>query len=419
MVFTAYIVECVRTPGGKNRSMLSKKHPADLGGLVIDECIRRANLPGKAVDDVIFGCVSQIGAQAANIGRGVVLSSSLPESVPGVTVDRQCGSSLQAIHFAAQAVMSGTQDIVIAGGVEVMSLIPIGSNVMDGLANNRGMPSGERIQERYPGVMFSQFEGAELLAEKWNVTRDEMEDLAIASHRKAFEATKNGYFKREIIPVKGTYDRKTKQESPENVMTADEGIRWPTTKEKLQKLPLLKGEGGRITAATASQISDGAACVLIVNEKALEKYPHLKPRAKIVSLGLAGTDPVVMLGGPIDGTYNALEKAGLKITDIDLYEVNEAFASVPLAWFKAFEKEGATLDRLNVNGGAMALGHPLGCTGAKLTTTLVHELERRNKRYGLLAICEGGGTSNCTIIERVDCSNNNNNNNNNNIRSRL
>lgn len=393
MPHTAYIVDACRTAGGRRGGLLSNWHPADLGAVVVDALVDRNNIKPELIDDVIFGCVSQIGAQGGNLARNVVLSSKLPESVPGTTVDRQCGSSQQALHFAAQAVMSGTQDIVIAGGVEVMSLIPIGSNIMDGMAAGRGMPSGENIQKRYPGVMFSQFEGAEIVAEKFNVSREEMEELAYNSHKRAAEATKEGRFKNEIIPVKG-FDKKKNEEVVHQV---DEGIRWPTDLAKLKQLPLLKGEGGRITAATASQICDGSSAMLICNEAGLKKL-GLRPRARIVALALAGDDPVMMLGGPIPATKNVLQRSGLSINDMDLYEVNEAFASVPLSWQKEI---GADLNKLNVNGGAMALGHPLGATGTKIMTTMLNELERRNARYGLQAICEGGGTANATIIERI------------------
>jgi len=396
MPHTAYIVDCVRTAGGKRGGALSKFHPADLGGVVVDALVDRNKINPEYIDDVIFGCVSQVGSQSGNLGRNVVLSSKLPESVPGTTVDRQCGSSQQALHFAAQAVMSGTQDVVIAGGVEIMSLVPIGSSIMDGVANGRGMPSGERISERYPGVMFSQFEGAEIVAQKFNVSREEMEALAIESHRRGHEATQEGRFKNEIVPVK-TVDPKTGQEI---IHDKDEGIRWPADASKLAKLPLLKPDGGRITAATSSQICDGASAILVCNEAGLKKL-GLKPRAKVVAMALAGDDPVMMLGGPIPATRNVLKRSGLSINDMDLYEVNEAFASVPLAWAK---EVGADLKKLNVNGGAMALGHPLGATGTKIMTTMINELERRNLRYGLQAICEGGGTANATIIERIPSS---------------
>eukprot|EP01125_Pyxidicula_operculata_P002323 TRINITY_DN12210_c0_g1_i1.p1 TRINITY_DN12210_c0_g1~~TRINITY_DN12210_c0_g1_i1.p1 ORF type:complete len:396 (+),score=94.50 TRINITY_DN12210_c0_g1_i1:73-1260(+) len=390
MSLSAYIVDAVRTAGGKKGGRLSNMHPGDLGAAVVNALLDRTKIDPAQVDDVIFGCVSQVGFQSANIGRSVVLSSKLPISVPGTTVDRQCGSGQQAIHFAAQAVMSGTQDCVIAGGVEIMSVLGIGSSIA-GLGNPYG---SDAMQEKYPGVFFSQFEGAEILAKKHNITRDEMEDLAVRSHARAHEATTKGYFKNEIIPIK-VNDPKSGAEVIHNV---DEGIRYPADKKKMSQLPLLKKDGGRLTAATASQITDGAAAILIVNERGLKKL-GLKPRAKIITLSLAGSDPVEMLGAPIPATFNALKTSGLKISDIDLYEVNEAFASVPLSWLKSV---GADINKLNVNGGAMALGHPLGATGVKLMATLVNELERRKGKYGLLAICEGGGTANATIIQRVE-----------------
>eukprot|EP00009_Paramoeba_aestuarina_P008947 CAMPEP_0201508414 /NCGR_PEP_ID=MMETSP0161_2-20130828/1789_1 /ASSEMBLY_ACC=CAM_ASM_000251 /TAXON_ID=180227 /ORGANISM="Neoparamoeba aestuarina, Strain SoJaBio B1-5/56/2" /LENGTH=399 /DNA_ID=CAMNT_0047903077 /DNA_START=54 /DNA_END=1253 /DNA_ORIENTATION=+ len=388
---TAYIVDAVRTPVGKRNGTLSQNHPSDLGAVVIDALIDRNNLKGELVDDVIFGCVSQVGSQAGNLGRNCVLSSKLPISVPGTSVDRQCGSSQQALHFAAQAVMSGTQDVVIAGGVEVMSQCPIGSSVQDGMMAGHGQPwGGEQIQKKYgEGIMFSQFEGAEMVAKKFGVTRAEMDDFAYVSHKKAHEATVSGRFQRELVSVQG----KSKDGS-DVVLEKDEGIRWPADREKLGKLKLL-AEGGRITAASSSQISDGASAVLVCNEAGLKKL-GLKPRAKIVALALAGDDPVMMLHVPIPATQKVLQKSGLSIDQIDLYEVNEAFASVPLAWQKQI---GADLNKLNVNGGAMALGHPLGATGTKLMTTLLNELERRGGRYGLQAICEGGGTANACIIE--------------------
>lgn len=392
----AYIVEAVRTAGGKNKGLLAQVHPVDLGGQILKALVQRANIKDLSlIDDVIFGCVSQVGAQGGNVARNCVLAAGFPESVPGTTVDRQCGSSLQALHFAAQAVMSGTQDIVIAGGVESMSQIPIGSSIIDGMKSDHGSPQGsEDMSKRYPGVNFSQFEGAELVAEKWNVTREEMETLAYESHRRGFEATQKGYFQREIFPVKG-FD---KAQNKEVLVSADEGIRWPADKAKMAKLPLLKGEGGRITAALSSQITDGASAVLVVNEEGLRKL-GLRPRARVVSLALAGDDPVMMLAAPIPAARRALEQARLRVEDIDLWEVNEAFASVPLALCKALKVD---LNRLNVNGGAMALGHALGSTGTRLATTLLHELERRKARYGAIAICEGGGTANALILERID-----------------
>jgi acetyl-CoA C-acetyltransferase/acetyl-CoA acyltransferase len=307
-------------------------------------------------------------------------------------VDRQCGSAQQAIHFAAQAVMSGTQDVVIAGGVESMSQVPMFSAVDDAAEKGRGKPKGARLEERYPGIEFSQFMGAEMLAKKYGVTREELDDFGYASHMKATEATANGKFRQEILPLELT------QEDGRSVIhDADEGIRPNANREAMKTLEPL-APGGVITAGTASQISDGAAALMIANDAAVKKY-GLKPRARFHTLTVVGSDPVVMLEGPIPATQKALERAGLTIDDIDLYEVNEAFGSVPLAWAKAV---GADLAKLNVNGGAQANGHPLGCTGAKLMTTLLNELERRKGRYGLLAICEGGGTANATIIERLD-----------------
>lgn len=393
MPFTAYIVDAVRTAGGKKGGKLSKIHPADLGAVVVNALVERNNFDPALIEDVIFGCVSQIGSQAGNIARNVVLSSILPESVPGTTVDRQCGSSQQALHFAAQAVMSGTQDIIIAGGVEVMSLVPLRSALTDGEAAGRGTRSGENINKRYNNANFSQFEGAEIVAERFNVSKEDMELMAFNSHKRAFEATGAGKFKNEIVPVK-IIDPKTGEET---IFDVDEGIRWPADLNKLASLPLLKKNGGRITAGTASQITDGASAMLICNEAGLKKL-GLRPRAKIVALALAGDDPVMMLAAPIPATRTVLQRAGLSINEIDLYEVNEAFASIPLAWQKQI---GADLEKLNVNGGAMALGHPLGATGVKIMTTLINELERRGGRYGLQAICEGGGTANATIIEII------------------
>ncbi len=388
----AYIVGAVRTATGRKNGRLSRIHPIDLGAMVVDELVDRTGIPANAVDDVIFGVVMQIGAQASNLGRNVSLSSKLDLEVPGTTVDRQCGSSLQAIQFAAQAVMSGTQDVVIAGGVEAMSTVEIGSNVRDGLEHGRGKPKGERMEADYPGIQFSQFDGAELLAEKYGITRDELDAFGLLSHQRAAQATEDGRFKQEIVPLNITLE-----DGSPDVHTVDEGIRFGATLEGMQGLNPLR-EDGVITAGTASQISDGSAAIMVANEKAVKQY-NLPVRAKIHSLAVVGSDPVIMLEGPIPATQKVLEKAGLTIDDIDLYEVNEAFGSVPLAWAKAL---GADMDKLNVNGGAQALGHPLGGTGAKLMTTLVHELERQQKRYGLLAICEGGGTANAMIIERMD-----------------
>jgi len=388
----AYIVSAVRTAGGKKNGRLSKWHPADLGAQVLDELVRDTGIDPAYVDDVIFGCVDQVGAQSGNIGRNAVLASSLPESVPGTTVDRQCGSSQQAIHFAAQAVMSGTQDVVIAGGVEVMSLVPIGASVKDGYDAGHGFPfNAEGIEKRYPGVFFSQFTGAELVAKKWNLTRDTLDNYAYNSHLKAKNATDLSYFDKEILPVKGKNDN-----GDDSMVMSDEGIRYDCSVEGLSGLNSVS-EGGVITAGNASQITDGAAAVMICNDAGLKKIKK-DPRAIIRSISVVGDDPVYMLTGPIPASKLALKTAGLSINDIDLYEVNEAFAPVPLAWAKELDADHA---KLNVNGGAIALGHPLGATGAKLMTTLLHELERREGKYALQAICEGGGTANATIFERL------------------
>ncbi len=388
----AYIVGAVRTATGRKKGRLSQIHPVDLGAMVVDELVDRTGIPVDKVDDVVFGVVMQIGSQASNLGRNVSLSSKLALEVPGTTVDRQCGSSLQAIQFGAQAVMSGTQDVIICGGVEAMSTVEIGSNVRDGLEKGRGVPKGVRLEADYPGIQFSQFDGAELLAEKYGITRAELDAFGFRSHQRAIAATESGYFKDEVVPIPIKLE-----DGSSDLHTIDEGIRFDASLEALQGLSPLR-EDGVITAGTASQISDGAAAIMVANEAAVKKF-NLPVRARIHSLAVIGSDPVIMLEGPIPATQKVLEKAGLSIDDIDLYEVNEAFGSVPLAWAKALK---ADPEKLNVNGGAQALGHPLGGTGAKLMTTLVHELERRQKRYGLIAICEGGGTANAMIIERMD-----------------
>lgn len=388
----AYIVGALRTATGKNRGRLSHIHPVDLGATLVDGLLDQVGIDPEKVDDLIFGCVSQNSEQAGNVGRNVALASNLGESVPGVSVDRQCGSAQQAIHFAAQAVMSGTQDVVIAGGVESMSRVPMFSNIEDGEAQGRGKPKSERLEERYPGVEFSQFMGAELLAQKYDIKREELDEFAYQSHMKATQATESGKFREEILPIEVTLEN-----GEIFIHDADEGIRPNASVEAISELEPL-APGGVVSAGSASQISDGAAAVMLANEEAVKKY-GLKPRARIHALAVVGSDPVIMLEGPIPATQKALERAGLTIDDIDVYEVNEAFGPVPLAWAKGV---GADLEKLNVNGGAQANGHPLGCTGAKLMTTLLNELERRKGRYGLLAICEGGGTANATIIERLD-----------------
>ena len=388
----AYIVGAVRSAGGKKNGRLSGVHPIDLGASVVDALVEKTGVAVADIDDLIFGCVSQVGAQSSNIARNVCLSSVLGESVPGTSVDRQCGSGQQAIHFAAQAVMSGTQDVVIAGGVESMSQVPIGSNIIDGYKAEHGLPYGKKISQRYPGIQFNQFVGAEMLVEKYDLTENELNEFALASHMKARQAVEEGRFDGEIVPIE------VELEDGSLVMhEQDEGIRMEATLDAIAGLQPMQ-EGGKLSAANASQICDGSAAVMVVSGEACKRL-GLQPLAKIVSMSVVGTDPVIMLEGPIKATEQALSKAGLQMSDIDLVEVNEAFGSVPLAWAKAMN---ADMSKLNVNGGAQALGHPLGGTGAKLMTTLIHELHRTGKRYGLLAICEGGGTANGTIIERVD-----------------
>ena len=393
MAERAYIVEAVRTAGGKRDGRLSLWHPADLGAKVLDELVTRLDMDPALVDDVVFGCVDQVGAQSGNVARNAILSSSFPESVPGTSVDRQCGSSQQAIHFAIQAVMSGTQDIVIGGGVEVMSMVPIGAAVKDGYDAGHGLPfDSEGMKERYPGVFFSQFTGAELVADKWNLSREDLDKFALESHQKAAHATESKYFDREILPVEGR-----NAEGIDDLVMADEGIRFDASLDKLAGLNPVT-EGGVITAGNASQITDGAAAVMVCNDAGLKKI-QANPRAEIVSISVVGDDPVFMLTGPIPASIQALKTANLTIDDMDLYEVNEAFAPVPLAWAEDLK---ADRSKLNVNGGAMALGHPLGATGAKLMTTLLHEMERRESTYGLQAICEGGGTANATILKIIN-----------------
>lgn len=388
MAEKAYIVSAVRTPGGKKNGSLSNWHPADMGAAVLDELVKQTGVDPKDIDDVIFGCVDQVGAQAGNLARNAVLASSLPESVPGTTIDRQCGSSQQALHFAAQAVMSGTQDIVIAGGVEVMSIVPIGASITDGMKAEHGFPfNAKGIEKRYPGIFFSQFTGAELVADKWNLSRSDLDSFALESHIKAANASKADLFNSEILPLEGNNG---------SMIISDEGIRYDASIEGLSGLnPVI--EGGVITAGNASQITDGASAIMICNDEGLKKI-KTNPRALIKTITVVGDDPVFMLTGPIPASKLALKKSNLNIDEIDLYEVNEAFAPVPMAW--AIELN-ADKNKLNVNGGAIALGHPLGATGTKLMTTMLHELERRKGRYALQAICEGGGTANATIIERI------------------
>jgi acetyl-CoA C-acetyltransferase len=379
----AYIVEAVRTAGGKRGGALKDWHPADMAAEVLDALIERSRIDPAVVEDVIMGCVGQAGEQSFHVGRNAVLASKLPQSVPAVTIDRQCGSSQQAVQFAAQAVMSGTQDVVIAAGVESMTRVPMGLPFT--LPAQHGIGSGPfsaRIQERFGVANFSQFTGAEMIAEKYGFSREELDAFALESHRKAARATEGGAFEAEIVPL-GEHKR-------------DEGIRFDATLESISSVKLLK-EGGRISAANASQMCDGASAVLVVSERALKEH-GLKPLARIHNLTVTGGDPVIMLEEPIPATAKALKRAGMSIDDIDLYEVNEAFAPVPLAWLQA---TGADPERLNVNGGAIALGHPLGASGTKLMATLVHALRARGKRYGLQTMCEGGGLANVTIIEAL------------------
>lgn len=390
----AYIVAATRTAGGRRGGRLSGWHPADLAGQVIDELMQRTDADPALVEDVIMGCVGQVGEQAFNIARGAVLASRLPESVPATSVDRQCGSSQQALHFAAQAVMSGTMDVVIAAGVESMSRVPMFAPVS--LAQKAGMGNyfSPEMRSRYPNVAeFSQFVGAEMMAEKYKLSRDELDAFALLSHQRAIEATRAGRFEQEILPLEM---RLQDGSSNGEMHTVDEGIRFDATLESIGSVKLLQ-EGGRISAANASQICDGAAGLMVVNERGL-KALGVEPLARIHQLTVIGHDPIIMLEAPIPATERALQKAGMRIDDIDLFEVNEAFASVPLAWLKA---TGADPERLNVNGGAIALGHPLGGSGAKLMATLVHALHQRGARYGLQTMCEGGGLANVTIVERL------------------
>ena len=389
----AYIAAAARTAGGRRNGKLSGWHPADLAASVLDALISRTGIDPALVEDVILGCVGQAGEQAVNIARNAVLASKLPESVPATSVDRQCGSSQQALHFAAQAVMSGSMDVVIAAGVESMSRVPMG--LPSSLAQKAGMGFyvSPNMAKRYPGVQFSQFIGAEMVAKKYGLTRDQVDAYALQSHQRAIAATRAGKFDGEIVPVAV---RLVDGVETGEMHSADEGIRFDASIESIGGVKLLQ-EGGVCTAANASQMCDGSAGLLVVNERGL-KTLGLTPLARIHHMTVIGGDPVVMLETPIPATAHALKKAGMSINDIDLFEVNEAFASVPVAWLQA---TGADPARLNVNGGAIALGHPLGGSGAKLMTTLVHALRASGKRYGLQTMCEGGGLANVTIIERL------------------
>jgi len=388
----AYIVAATRIAGGRRNGRLRNWHPADLGGKVLDELVRRTAIDPAAVDDVIMGCVGQVGEQSSHVGRSAVLASSLPQSVPAVTIDRQCGSSQQAVHFAAQAVMSGVQDVVIAGGVESMTRVPMGLAVRGAIAAGAsGSPWSSKVLERFGVKEFSQFSGAQMVADKYGFTREQLDAFGVQSHRRAAAATQAGAFAEEILVIEGhdadghpvPHDR-------------DEGIRYDASPESMAGVKLLV-EGGVITAATSSQICDGASGVLVVSERALKSH-NLTPLARIHHMTITAGDPVIMLEEPIPATRRALQRAGMKLSDIDLYEVNEAFAPIPMAWLAALDADPA---RLNVNGGAIALGHPLGATGTKLMTTLIHALRKRRARYGLQTMCEGGGMANVTIVEAL------------------
>jgi acetyl-CoA C-acetyltransferase len=381
----AYIVDTVRTPVGRRNGGLSKVHPADLGAHSLTALLQRTGIDPMAVEDVVMGCLDTIGPNAGDIARTCWLAAGLPEEIPGTTVDRQCGSSQQAVHFAAQAVMSGTSDVVIAAGMQNMSMIPISSAMMAGKPYGFDDPFTGSVgwRKRYGTQEVSQFRSAEMIAEKWQITREEMERFALKSHQRAIHAIDNGYFDSQIVPLEG--------------VTKDEGPRRDTSLEKMAGLQPLS-PGGRITAAVSSQISDASAAMLIVNEKGLKTH-NLKPRARIHHLSVRGEDPIFMLTAPIPATKYALAKSGMKLDDIDLVEINEAFASVVIAWLK---ETGADPEKVNVNGGAIALGHPLGATGIRLMTCLLNELERRGARYGLQTMCEGGGQANVTIIERLN-----------------
>ena len=386
----AVIIDAVRTPGGRRNGKLKDWHPVDLAAHVLKALEERNNLDPSMVDDVIMGCVMQVGEQSLNIGRNAVLAAGWPESVPATTVDRQCGSSQQALHFAAQGVLAGAYDVVVAAGVEVMTRTPMGASVVEG---KMGFPFPDQMQERYADTgLPPQGIGADMIADEYGISRQELDEFGAKSQHRAEVATAEGRFEHEIVPVPVDIDGATE------MMTSDEGIRPGTTAETLAGLKPAFKEDGKITAGNSSQISDGASAVLIMSaDKAAEL--GLKPRARFHSFALAGADPVTMLKGPIPATKKILEKTGLTIDDIDLFEVNEAFASVVLAWQ---QETGADMDKVNVNGGAIALGHPLGSSGTKLMSTLVNELERTGGRYGLQVMCEGGGMANATIIERLD-----------------
>jgi acetyl-CoA C-acetyltransferase len=387
----AYIVATARTAGGRKGGRLKDWHPVDLSAQVLDALLDRTGADPALVEDVIMGCVGQVGEQGINVARNAVMASRLPESVPGTSVDRQCGSSQQALHFAAQAVMSGAMDVVIAAGVESMTRVPMGLSAALPMKNGFGFYKSPGLEEKYPGIQFSQFTGAEMVAKKYGLNKDQLDEYAFGSHKKAKAATEAGAFKTEIVPVEIALEDGSKQQHE-----VDEGIRFDASLDAIKGVKLL-AEGGALTAASSSQICDGASGVMVVNEKGL-KALGVQPLARIHHMTVIGGDPVIMLEAPIPATHRALQKAGMTIDDIDLYEVNEAFASVPVAWLKDV---GGDPDKLNVNGGAIALGHPLGGSGTKLMSTLVNALHARGAKYGLQTMCEGGGLANVTIVERL------------------
>ncbi|MGB8178853.1 MAG: thiolase family protein [Acidimicrobiales bacterium] len=388
----AVIVDAVRTPGGKRNGKLKNWHAVDLASEALRALAERNSLDPRVVDDVIMGCVSQVGEQAFNVGRNAVLAAGWPESVPATTIDRQCGSSQQALHFAAQGVMAGAYDVVIASGVEAMSRVTMGSSI----GKDVGWPFGPRVTARYEpvGGLVNQGIGAEMIADQWGISREELDEFSAESHRRAARATAEGRFEREIVPI---HVRDDEGHDTDELVTSDEGIRPDSSVETLAKLKPAFKEGGKVTAGNSSQITDGASAVLIMSEERARELGY-RPRARFHTFALAGVDPVTMLTGPIPATTKVLERAGLTLDDIDLIEINEAFASVVLAWQREHKVD---LEKVNVNGGAIALGHPLGASGAKLCATLLNELERTGGRYGLLTMCEGGGLANATIIERL------------------
>ncbi len=387
----AYIVATARTAGGRKGGRLAGWHPADLAASVLDSLIDRTGADPAQIEDVIMGCVMQAGEQSNNVGRNAVMASKLPESVPATSIDRQCGSSQQALHFAAQAVMSGTMDCVIAAGVELMTRVPMGLASQLPAKNGFGHYKSPGIEKKYPNIMFSQFTGAEMMAEKYGLSKDDLDTYSYNSHQRAIAATQAGRFKDEIVSL-----QITRADGSTDTHNIDEGIRFDASLDGIRGVKLI-AENGKHTAASASQICDGASGVMVVNERGLKSL-GIKPMARIHHLTMMGGDPVIMLDAPLHATERALKKAGMTVDDIDLFEVNEAFAAVPTAWLKT---TGADPERLNVNGGAIALGHPLGGSGTKLMTTLVNALKQRNKRYGLQTMCEGGGMANVTIVERL------------------